>query len=216
MNNEINVIVNNNSLNLFGIGYKNGLIKLFGNYNNKFTIEQLFNEQTESIICLRFDPLDQFLYASSKDGSYACYSIKTLCLQYILKSCFNLNNETLTNYEINNICLHNHGLVNCFLANNQINIYERLSKSIKYKVKVFDSKNTSDFKCLTQIKFLKKGEYLLCTTNFNSIYIYNFIFLKLFIKIDFLSYEPIKSIWIISDDKLLITNDKKIQEFIKL
>ena len=89
----INVISNNNSLSLIAIGYNNGFIKLMGTYQNKYKIDTVFTKQNDGILCIKFDPLDEFFYASSIDGSYACYSIKTLTLNQMIHNCFKYKNE---------------------------------------------------------------------------------------------------------------------------
>ena len=57
----INVISNNNSLSLIAIRYNNGLIKLMGTYQNKYKIDTVFTKQNDGILCIKFDPLDEFV-----------------------------------------------------------------------------------------------------------------------------------------------------------
>ena len=175
----------NDDLTNLAIGYENGLIMLKSKINYKF------HNLSSQIICLKFDPLNEFLYVSSTDGTYAFYSLKTLNCKHTIYNSFDY--VQISN-DISNICPHKNGLLVCLLTNNEIKLYERYNYNAKFTIKV-QEKSSNKLCFLTKVNFLGNGEFILVTNNTNTLCIYDFIKLRICVKLKFKSVGSLNSLW---------------------
>ena len=135
---NITRIASNNKFNLVAIGYSNGSIRLHGNIKNKHAvnpIEYTFSgHQHDRIICIVFDPKDEFIYASSEDKSYGVYSVKLLRCVRLYANYYDVRDFKYDYLDIVNICAHEHGLISCYLTASSMHFYTRYNyKSTKCK-----------------------------------------------------------------------------------
>jgi len=184
------------------IGYDNGSIRIFGNNRGKYEFNYVFNVQTDMILYLVYDPLEEFLYASSRDKSYAIYSIKLLKCVKLYADCYDIigtMNASLDYLSIVNICPQSHGFITCYLTNNSVLFYQRYNHKVKYKVEVF---KTNQYLCLCRVTFLKDGHLFITSTHDFNFYIYDFIRLKIVFRLELYSYLPVKT-FIVSRQEII-------------
>ena len=135
----------------------------------------------------------------------------------MIHNCFKYKNENISRpFEINNICIHENGLVLCLLTNTEIKIYERYSSIAKFKIEVLNKFNNNNPNFVKQINFLKKGEYLICSATNNLIYIYNFISFRLFRKIAANISLSVRSVYLKRHENniLILTDQNKSENII--
>lgn len=208
-NHHITRIAANNQISCIAIGYDSGRIKLFGSIRDDNEMNHVFSNQTSSIIYMVFDPLNEFLYASSKDKSYAIYSIKLLKSIKLFQNIYDIDNSCFLNYlNIVNICPHKYGLITCYLTNNAVQFYERHTNKLKYNVQIYTKSNMEYKMCLTRVAFLKDGFFFITSTSDHKFYVYDFIRMKLVYRFELYSYLPIRSYTVLEESIIQFINDR--------
>lgn len=200
----ISRINSNVNAKLISIGYKSGNITLYGRLDAGYSIDHTFMEQKDEILYLVFDPLNEFLYSSSKDKSIAIYSIKHLNCVKLITDFYDLSNIiNLSALDIINIAPHKYGLITCFLSNHEIHAYERYNYKKKYFIKILNENSKLD---LISLKFVKDGEIIFTFDNSNNLYIYNFIKLQLLRKYEFFSQISLNKLYYYNEDLIYYIN----------
>lgn len=168
-------------------------------------IDCVFSDQTDAILYIVFDPLDEFVYASSQDKSYAIYSIKQLRCVKKIENRYDISNVTYINsLHIFNICPHKHGLVTCYLSRNSIHVYERYIYTDKFCLNVF--KSTIPDVALTGCKFLLEGHLIVTIDSASCLFIFDFIKFELMRKYEFCSTIPLQTLHFYNEDLIFYLN----------
>ena len=119
--NKITCFEINNDLNVMVLGFESGKISIV-NKNHKIIFN--FKRQSDDIINIKIDPLQDFSICASADGSYVFISFKLMTVIRIIKDLFiNIRSITQRFDLIKNISINSNSLLRCLLANKEILIF---------------------------------------------------------------------------------------------
>jgi len=136
----------------------------------------LFTGHDAPILNVCFDPLEKYFISSSCDGTARFWSLQTLNTVKTLSNLHKKSNDFIDSPSFCKIAWHKDGGFIAVPSEKEIQMYERETWILKFKININNSdNNSSDQFCASICSFSPDGKYVLVATNTQMVYIHSII-----------------------------------------